>query len=72
MCRLFLQGIYKKNDMDNSGTMSTPEMRMALKEAGESLGIFWSCDYFFIEPIFLASLEISLIWHIWIGESVHG
>lgn len=39
-CRLFLQGIYKKNDMDNSGTMSTPEMRMALKEAGESLGIF--------------------------------
>lgn len=27
-------GIYKKNDMDGSGTMSTPEMRMALKEAG--------------------------------------
>uniref|UniRef100_A0A8C7J9P0 Calpain 2, (m/II) large subunit a n=1 Tax=Oncorhynchus kisutch TaxID=8019 RepID=A0A8C7J9P0_ONCKI len=29
--------IYKKNDMDNSGTMSTPEMRMALKDAGFSL-----------------------------------
>ncbi|KAA0712341.1 Calpain-2 catalytic subunit [Triplophysa tibetana] len=27
-------GIYKKTDMDESGTMSTPEMRMALKEAG--------------------------------------
>ncbi|KAI7791456.1 m-calpain [Triplophysa rosa] len=27
-------GIYKKTDMDDSGTMSTPEMRMALKEAG--------------------------------------
>ncbi|XP_051977572.1 calpain-2 catalytic subunit-like [Xyrauchen texanus] len=27
-------GIYKKNDLDNSGTMSTPEMRIALKEAG--------------------------------------
>ncbi|XP_056137059.1 calpain-2 catalytic subunit-like [Lampris incognitus] len=26
--------IYKKSDLDNSGTMSTPEMRMALKEAG--------------------------------------
>uniref|UniRef100_A0A8C1WVG8 Calpain 2, (m/II) large subunit b n=1 Tax=Cyprinus carpio TaxID=7962 RepID=A0A8C1WVG8_CYPCA len=30
-------GIYKKNDMDNSGTISTPEMRMALKEAGFTL-----------------------------------
>ncbi|NP_001013519.1 calpain 2, (m/II) large subunit a [Danio rerio] len=30
-------GIYKKNDMDGSGCMSTPEMRMALKEAGFSL-----------------------------------
>uniref|UniRef100_A0A672R6B5 calpain-2 n=1 Tax=Sinocyclocheilus grahami TaxID=75366 RepID=A0A672R6B5_SINGR len=29
--------IYKKNDMDGSGCMSTPEMRMALKEAGFSL-----------------------------------
>uniref|UniRef100_A0AAY4E2Z9 calpain-2 n=1 Tax=Denticeps clupeoides TaxID=299321 RepID=A0AAY4E2Z9_9TELE len=29
--------IYKKNDMDGSGTMSTPEMRMALKEAGFTL-----------------------------------
>ncbi|XP_070297532.1 calpain-2 catalytic subunit-like [Salvelinus sp. IW2-2015] len=29
--------IYKNNDMDNSGTMSTPEMRMALKDAGFSL-----------------------------------
>ncbi|XP_062851860.1 calpain 2, (m/II) large subunit a [Trichomycterus rosablanca] len=29
--------IYKKNDMDESGCMSTPEMRMALKEAGFSL-----------------------------------
>uniref|UniRef100_A0AAZ3PPU0 calpain-2 n=1 Tax=Oncorhynchus tshawytscha TaxID=74940 RepID=A0AAZ3PPU0_ONCTS len=29
--------IYKKNDMDSSGTMSTPEMRMALKDAGFSL-----------------------------------
>ncbi|KAL1249305.1 hypothetical protein QQF64_020310 [Cirrhinus molitorella] len=28
---------YKKNDMDGSGCMSTPEMRMALKEAGFSL-----------------------------------
>ncbi|KAK7137188.1 hypothetical protein R3I93_017307 [Phoxinus phoxinus] len=26
--------IYKKNDMDSSGTISTPELRMALKEAG--------------------------------------
>ncbi|CAM4655084.1 unnamed protein product [Leuciscus chuanchicus] len=26
--------IYKKNDMDGSGTISTPELRMALKEAG--------------------------------------
>uniref|UniRef100_A0A8C2IM14 calpain-2 n=1 Tax=Cyprinus carpio TaxID=7962 RepID=A0A8C2IM14_CYPCA len=30
-------GIYKKNDMDNSGTMSTPELRLALKEAGFTL-----------------------------------
>ncbi|KAM6976674.1 calpain-2 catalytic subunit-like [Aplochiton taeniatus] len=30
-------GIYKKNDMDKSGTMSTPEMRMAFKEAGFTL-----------------------------------
>ncbi|XP_062303923.1 calpain-2 catalytic subunit-like isoform X1 [Osmerus eperlanus] len=30
-------GIYKKNDMDNSGTMSSPEMRIALKEAGFKL-----------------------------------
>uniref|UniRef100_A0AAY4A6H1 Uncharacterized protein n=1 Tax=Denticeps clupeoides TaxID=299321 RepID=A0AAY4A6H1_9TELE len=29
--------IYKKNDMDKSGTMSTPEMRSALKEAGFTL-----------------------------------
>uniref|UniRef100_A0A1A8KSS9 calpain-2 n=1 Tax=Nothobranchius kuhntae TaxID=321403 RepID=A0A1A8KSS9_NOTKU len=29
--------IYKKNDSDNSGTMSTPEMRLALKDAGFSL-----------------------------------
>uniref|UniRef100_A0A1A8PPW4 calpain-2 n=1 Tax=Nothobranchius pienaari TaxID=704102 RepID=A0A1A8PPW4_9TELE len=29
--------IYKKSDSDNSGTMSTPEMRVALKEAGFSL-----------------------------------
>uniref|UniRef100_A0A4W5PC62 calpain-2 n=1 Tax=Hucho hucho TaxID=62062 RepID=A0A4W5PC62_9TELE len=35
-------GIYKKNDMDNSGTMSTPEMRMALKEAGFTLN---NCIY---------------------------
>ncbi|KAG1939837.1 calpain-1 catalytic subunit [Pimephales promelas] len=27
-------GIYKKNDMDGSGTISTTELRMALKEAG--------------------------------------
>ena len=31
---LVLQGIYKKNDLDGSGTMSTTEMRMALKAAG--------------------------------------
>ncbi|XP_030628607.1 calpain 2, (m/II) large subunit b [Chanos chanos] len=30
-------GIYKKNDLDNSGTMSSTEMRMALKEAGFTL-----------------------------------
>lgn len=30
-------GIYKKNDTDNSGTMSTPEMRVALREAGFTL-----------------------------------
>ncbi|KAG7462896.1 hypothetical protein MATL_G00189520 [Megalops atlanticus] len=29
--------IYKKNDLDGSGNMSTPEMRMALKEAGFTL-----------------------------------
>ncbi|KAJ8248613.1 hypothetical protein GJAV_G00243870 [Gymnothorax javanicus] len=29
--------IYKKNDLDGSGNMSTPEMRMALKEAGFKL-----------------------------------
>uniref|UniRef100_A0A671TFV5 Calpain 2, (m/II) large subunit b n=1 Tax=Sparus aurata TaxID=8175 RepID=A0A671TFV5_SPAAU len=29
--------IYKKNDSDNSGTMSTPEMRVAFKDAGFSL-----------------------------------
>uniref|UniRef100_A0A8C1JMZ2 calpain-2 n=1 Tax=Cyprinus carpio TaxID=7962 RepID=A0A8C1JMZ2_CYPCA len=28
---------YLKNDMDNSGTMSTPELRLALKEAGFTL-----------------------------------
>ncbi|XP_061082121.1 calpain-2 catalytic subunit-like [Conger conger] len=30
-------GIYKKSDLDGSGTMSTPEMRIALKEAGFTL-----------------------------------
>ncbi|XP_029009883.1 calpain 2, (m/II) large subunit b [Betta splendens] len=29
--------IYKKNDLDNSGTMSSPELRLALKDAGFSL-----------------------------------
>uniref|UniRef100_A0A4W4ESV0 Calpain 2, (m/II) large subunit b n=1 Tax=Electrophorus electricus TaxID=8005 RepID=A0A4W4ESV0_ELEEL len=29
--------IYKKNDIDGSGSMSTPEMRMALNEAGFTL-----------------------------------
>uniref|UniRef100_A0A672GTG3 calpain-2 n=1 Tax=Salarias fasciatus TaxID=181472 RepID=A0A672GTG3_SALFA len=29
--------IYKKNDADNSGTMSTPEMRVAFKDAGFTL-----------------------------------
>ncbi|TWW59194.1 Calpain-2 catalytic subunit [Takifugu flavidus] len=29
--------IYKKNDIDNSGTMSTPEMRVAFKDAGFTL-----------------------------------
>ncbi|KAK1875932.1 Calpain-2 catalytic subunit, partial [Dissostichus eleginoides] len=29
--------IYKQNDMDNSGTMSTPEMRVAFKDAGFTL-----------------------------------
>ncbi|KAG7217985.1 hypothetical protein INR49_008137 [Caranx melampygus] len=29
--------IYKKNDSDNSGTMSTPEMRVAFKDAGFTL-----------------------------------
>uniref|UniRef100_A0A3Q1G203 EF-hand domain-containing protein n=1 Tax=Acanthochromis polyacanthus TaxID=80966 RepID=A0A3Q1G203_9TELE len=32
-----LQSIYKKNDLDNSGTMSTPEMRVAFKDAGFTL-----------------------------------
>lgn len=32
-----LQSIYKKNDSDNSGTMSTPEMRVAFKDAGQFL-----------------------------------
>uniref|UniRef100_A0A3B3XNS5 Calpain catalytic domain-containing protein n=1 Tax=Poecilia mexicana TaxID=48701 RepID=A0A3B3XNS5_9TELE len=36
-CLLFLQSIYKQNDSDNSGTMSTPEMRVAFKDAGFSL-----------------------------------
>uniref|UniRef100_A0A671TGR6 Calpain 2, (m/II) large subunit b n=1 Tax=Sparus aurata TaxID=8175 RepID=A0A671TGR6_SPAAU len=31
------RSIYKKNDSDNSGTMSTPEMRVAFKDAGFSL-----------------------------------
>nr|XP_057941413.1 calpain-1 catalytic subunit-like [Doryrhamphus excisus]XP_057941414.1 calpain-1 catalytic subunit-like [Doryrhamphus excisus]XP_057941415.1 calpain-1 catalytic subunit-like [Doryrhamphus excisus]XP_057941417.1 calpain-1 catalytic subunit-like [Doryrhamphus excisus] len=26
--------IYKKNNVDNSGTMTTPEMRVAFKDAG--------------------------------------
>ncbi|KAJ8366095.1 hypothetical protein SKAU_G00149260 [Synaphobranchus kaupii] len=30
-------GIYKKSDTDGSGTMSTPEMRVALREAGFTL-----------------------------------
>uniref|UniRef100_A0A673BN11 Calpain-2 catalytic subunit-like n=1 Tax=Sphaeramia orbicularis TaxID=375764 RepID=A0A673BN11_9TELE len=34
---LCLQSIYKKNDTDNSGTMSTPEMRVAFKDAGFTL-----------------------------------
>ncbi|XP_072527901.1 calpain-2 catalytic subunit-like [Salminus brasiliensis] len=29
--------IYKKNDLDNSGNISTPELRLALKEAGFSI-----------------------------------
>uniref|UniRef100_A0A3P8THA9 calpain-2 n=1 Tax=Amphiprion percula TaxID=161767 RepID=A0A3P8THA9_AMPPE len=29
--------VYKKNDSDNSGTMSTPEMRVAFKDAGFTL-----------------------------------
>uniref|UniRef100_A0A7N6BBK1 calpain-2 n=1 Tax=Anabas testudineus TaxID=64144 RepID=A0A7N6BBK1_ANATE len=29
--------IYKKNDLDNSGTMSSPELRVALKDAGFTL-----------------------------------
>ena len=36
-----VQGIYKKNDMDNSGTMSSPEMRIALKEAGVFSGTLY-------------------------------
>lgn len=45
-------GIYKKNDMDNSGTMSTPEMRMALKEAGFTLnnGIYQILVARYAEP----------------------
>uniref|UniRef100_A0A4W6DPM6 Calpain 2, (m/II) large subunit b n=1 Tax=Lates calcarifer TaxID=8187 RepID=A0A4W6DPM6_LATCA len=31
------KSIYKKNDSDNSGTMSTPEMRVAFKDAGFTL-----------------------------------
>lgn len=34
---LLPQSIYKKNDSDNSGTMSTPEMRVAFKDAGQFL-----------------------------------
>uniref|UniRef100_A0A8C8JUU7 Calpain catalytic domain-containing protein n=1 Tax=Oncorhynchus tshawytscha TaxID=74940 RepID=A0A8C8JUU7_ONCTS len=47
-----LSGIYKKNDMDNSGTMSTPEMRMALKEAGFTLnnGIYQILVARYAEP----------------------
>uniref|UniRef100_A0A7N6C076 Calpain 2, (m/II) large subunit b n=1 Tax=Anabas testudineus TaxID=64144 RepID=A0A7N6C076_ANATE len=33
----FLTSIYKKNDLDNSGTMSSPELRVALKDAGFTL-----------------------------------
>ncbi|XP_034721923.1 calpain-1 catalytic subunit-like [Etheostoma cragini] len=29
--------IYKKNDLDNSGMMSTPEMRIAFNDAGRFL-----------------------------------
>uniref|UniRef100_A0A8C9TGD0 Calpain 2, (m/II) large subunit a n=1 Tax=Scleropages formosus TaxID=113540 RepID=A0A8C9TGD0_SCLFO len=36
-CTVSFQIIYKKNDLDQSGTMSTPEMRLALKEAGFTL-----------------------------------
>uniref|UniRef100_A0A672GND3 Calpain-2 catalytic subunit-like n=1 Tax=Salarias fasciatus TaxID=181472 RepID=A0A672GND3_SALFA len=32
-----VKSIYKKNDADNSGTMSTPEMRVAFKDAGFTL-----------------------------------
>lgn len=32
-----VQSIYKKNDSDNSGTMCTPEMRVAFKDAGQSV-----------------------------------
>uniref|UniRef100_A0A8C7DNI6 Calpain 2, (m/II) large subunit b n=1 Tax=Oncorhynchus kisutch TaxID=8019 RepID=A0A8C7DNI6_ONCKI len=41
-----------KNDMDNSGTMSTPEMRMALKEAGFTLnnGIYQILVARYAEP----------------------
>lgn len=31
------QNIYKKNDTDDTGTMSTPEMRLAFRDAGKSL-----------------------------------
>uniref|UniRef100_A0A8C3FXN5 Calpain 2, (m/II) large subunit b n=1 Tax=Cyclopterus lumpus TaxID=8103 RepID=A0A8C3FXN5_CYCLU len=34
---LWKKTIYKKNDTDNSGTMSTPEMRVAFKDAGFTL-----------------------------------
>lgn len=34
---LLPQSIYKKNDSDNSGTMSTPEMRVAFRDAGQFL-----------------------------------
>lgn len=39
-----LQSIYKKNDVDNSGTMSTPEMRVAFKDAGQFSFSFFCCS----------------------------